>query len=167
MSMLRAELLRSKDFKIHPIWEFVNDDMMGETMVKNVEKFPVTSLDSKLVSGEFTLANGQKVNGYAGNVNKDSSEQNQHFLAFSFFRGKSVFHLARYFDDDYQRNGPDALADFLRLAIEDVFPIKYDFTRFCIGTSEALKGVYPADTKAKLSLVELAMLAVPTLPIIT
>jgi hypothetical protein len=44
-----AESLTLADFEAHPVWEFLNDDEIGETMVRPVEKIPVESLDNRIV----------------------------------------------------------------------------------------------------------------------
>ena len=51
------------------------------------------------------------------------------------------FHLARYHDMDHSQNGPDSLAAFPGLEVDEVFPIAYDITAFCIGHPAALKGL--------------------------
>ena len=133
-------------------------------MVKAVMRMPVRSPTAKLIGIDFKLANGDEISGYGGNVSCHNSTRNEQFLTLSFFLDDRIFHLARYFDDGYEENGPAALAKLLLLAVEDVFPIRYDFTPFCLGAPEILKGCYPAEPRAKLSLSELTKLAVPILP---
>ena len=50
------------------------------------------------------------------------------------------FHLARYFDPDYESRGPDELPDFLGLSVSDVFPIAYDLRSVAKGDAEVLVG---------------------------
>jgi hypothetical protein len=53
-----AESLTVADFEAHPVWEFLNDDEIGETMVRPVEKLPVETLDNRIVGTQVRLANG-------------------------------------------------------------------------------------------------------------
>ena len=61
-----AESLTVADFEAHPVWEFLNDDEIGETMAQPVEKLPVESLDNRLVGTQVRLANGLEVWGLLG-----------------------------------------------------------------------------------------------------
>jgi hypothetical protein len=63
-----AELLTVADFKAHPVWEFLNDDEIGETMAQPVEKLPVETLDNRLLGAQVRLANGSQVWALMGNV---------------------------------------------------------------------------------------------------
>ena len=46
-----AESLTVADFEAHPVWEFLNDNELGETMVQPVETLPVGSLDGYSAPG--------------------------------------------------------------------------------------------------------------------
>ena len=62
-----AETLMVADFKAHPVWKFLNDDEIGETMARPVEKLPVETLDNRLVGTKVRLANGLEIWGLLGN----------------------------------------------------------------------------------------------------
>lgn len=51
-----AESLTVADFQAHPVWEFLYDDEIGETMVRPVEKLPVESLDDNVIGARVHLA---------------------------------------------------------------------------------------------------------------
>jgi hypothetical protein len=68
--------------------------------------------------------------------------------------------LARYFDVDYERRGPQQLADFLGLEICEVFPISYDISFVAIGENAVLKGSIPAEPEVKLSKSEIIRLSI-------
>jgi hypothetical protein len=41
-----AESLTVADFQAHPVWEFLNDDEIGETMMQPVETLPVAEYEN-------------------------------------------------------------------------------------------------------------------------
>ena len=136
-----AESLTVDDFEAHPVWEFLNDDEIGETMMRPVEKLPVENLDNRLVGTQVRLANGLKVWGLFGNFDVKNPRATQHFLALSIERGGKWFHVARYFDFDFTARGPEALARFLGLGVDDVFPITVDVRRYVQGDPAALTAI--------------------------
>jgi hypothetical protein len=84
------------------------------------------------------------------------------FLALTVFGGESQggFTLARYFDVDYERRGPAALAGFLGLRVEEVFPVAYDIGAVAVGLAEVIRGSIPSEPAEKLTEEELTALAV-------
>jgi hypothetical protein len=86
----------------------------------------------------------------------------KHFLTVSLERDGAWFDLARYFDVDYDRRGPRQLAEFLGLAITDVFPITYDLSDIAVGSLDTLKGCISQEPDGRLSeddLIELTLQA--------
>ena len=69
--------------------------------------------------------------------------------------------LSRYFDVDYSENGPEALARFLGLDVDEVFPISYDITRYADGNRASLVGSILKEPREKLTRAQLIALAVP------
>src|SRR5947199_6129775 len=108
-----VESLTVADFKAHPVWEYLNDDEIGETMVRPVEKLPVESLDNIELGTQVRLANGSKVWAIVGNFDVTNPRATGHFLFLSIERGGKWFHLARYHDVDFASGSPEALARFL------------------------------------------------------
>ena len=153
-----AESLTVADFKAHPVWEFLNDDEIGETMARPVEKLPVETLDDRLVGTQVRLANGLEVWGLFGNFDVTNPRATRHFLALSIERGGKWFHLARYHDFDFASRGPEALARFLGLGVEDVFPITVDVRRYVRGDPKALTPVVLKEPQEKLTDAELMVL---------
>jgi hypothetical protein len=121
-----VELLTVDDFEAHPVWEYLNDDEIGETMTRPVEKLPVETLENRLVGTQVRLANGLDVWGLLGNFDVKHPRATQHILTLSIERGGKWFYLARYHDFDFASQGPEALARFLGLDVDDVFPITVD-----------------------------------------
>jgi hypothetical protein len=158
----KVEDLTVSDFKAYPVWEYTNEDeKLGEMAVQPVKKTPVNSLRGRIVGTQVLLANGTKVWASFGNVNARDPRLTQHFLVLSVFKGKGWFTMARYHDFDNIERGPKALAAFLGIQLDEVFPISYDISRFCIGESSVLVGRIEKEPREKLSSAQLIALAVP------
>jgi len=155
-----AESLQVADFIAHPVWEFINNDLLGETAVRPVLELPVESLNGRLVGAQVHLANGNEMWALIGNVSVDDPTSTEHFLSISIYRDHQQFFLPRYFDYDYADKGPDALAQFLGLPTNDVFPISYDIKRYVKGDSTALVGKILKEPRQKLTRAELIAMAV-------
>jgi hypothetical protein len=154
-----VESLTVADFKAHPIWEYLNDDEIGETMVRPVESIPVESLDHRILGCQVRLANGLEAWATVGNFDVANPRSTQHFLFLSFERGGEWFHLSRYFDFRFAYEGPEALARFLGLGIDDVFPITVDVRRYVRGDPRALIAIVLKEPQEKLTDEELTTLA--------
>jgi len=77
------------------------------------------------------------------------------FLTASVWTGERWFHLARYHDITYQRDGPAALAAALGRTVAEVFPIAYDVTDIVDGEPAALRGEIVAEPKERLPRAQL------------
>lgn len=150
-----AESLTVADLQAHPVWEFLNNDEIGETMVEPVEELPVETLDSRLIGIQVRLANGLPVWALIGNFDVTHPRAVQHFLTLSIDRGGKWFHLARYHDVGFPDEGPEALAHFLGLHVDEVFPITVDVRRYVRGNSEALTPIVLKEPQEKLTREEL------------
>lgn len=153
-----VESLTMADFQAHPVWEYLNDDEIDETMMCPVEDLPVESLDNRLVGTELRLANGLQVWALIGNFDVTNSRSTRHFLTLSFDRGGKRFHLARYHDVDFAKRGPEALARFLGLQVDDIFPITVDVRRYVRGDPKALTATVLKEPQEKLTDAELMTL---------
>ena len=159
-----AESLTVADFEAHPVWEFLNDDEIGETMVRPVEKLPVESLDNRMLGFRVPLANGLEVWASIGNFDVTNPRATQHFLFLSIERSGEWFHLARYFDFRFADEGPEALARFLGLGVDDVFPITVDVRRYVRGHPAALTAIVLKEPQEKLTHAERLEMAVRRRP---
>jgi hypothetical protein len=155
-----VEKLTEALFRKYPVWEFCNDDEVGDTCVRPTKKLPISSGDSRLVGCEFRLANGSVLFGYLGNLSLAKKDQNQHFLTLSAFVDGSTEHLARYHDIDFSRHGPSWFAEKLGKRTKEVFPISYDLSSLAVGAEDCVRGSIPAEPKKKLSRSEIIQLAV-------
>lgn len=151
------------DLKSHPVWRFTDAEVddADETYVEPVTRMPTSDLDGKLVGTRVELANGMLVWALLGNVDARDAYSTEHFLSISVFDNDRWFVLARYHDSDYRRNGPDALARLLGLAVDDVFPISYDIRAYAKGEAAALMGTIRKKPRERLSKAKLMKLAVP------
>jgi hypothetical protein len=155
----RAEDLRASDVEAFPIWEFVNNDEIGETVVHPVKTIPVQNLRGRLVGLRVCLACGETILAQLGNIDSNNPKSKKHLVQLIVFHTGEKFILARYHDFDWNRQGPQALAEFLDKRIEDVFPISYDVSQFSTGDPSALAGRIEAEPKEKLTRVEIIALA--------
>lgn len=144
-----------------PVWEFVNDDALGELAMRPVSKLPVKNLKGRLVGTELFLANGRRVWGLLGNVQVDNQRFNEHFMTVSVERDGQWFMMARYHDYDAAERGPKALADFLGMAADDVFPISYDISGISLGEMGSLIGRVEMEPRERLTRAQVIALAVP------
>lgn len=153
--------LTVSDLRKHPVWAFAPNSKVEEPFVRPVKRLPVTSLVGKLVGSRVKLANNDQPWSLIGNLDVKNPNLNEHFVAISIERSGKWFHLARYHDPDYEDRGPQALADFLHLHIDEIFPIAYD-VRACIkGSPPIAKGAINKEPRVRLTRSELIQMAVP------
>lgn len=152
------------DLTSHRVWEFADDmeaELPDETYMRPVDELPVDSLAGRLASAHLTLANGHRLLALLGNIDLADPVSTEHFLTISAFRSSGErFDLARYHDVDYERRGPAALAAFLGLHLEAVFPIRYEISDIAFGHADCLSRSVPAVPASRLSqdgLIELAV----------
>ncbi len=148
--------LTVEDLTRYPVWEFEleyeSEDGQDETWVKPVKELPVTDLSHRVVGIPIRFAGG--TTGYAllGNIDLRHLRKTRQFLTCSLLsRDNDWFHLARYHDSDYARNGPQALARHVNLSLEEVFPITYDISTFARGLDAVVRGSIPAEPVERLT----------------
>jgi hypothetical protein len=146
-----VESLTVADFKAHPVCEYLNDNEIGETMTRPVEELPVETLDNRIVGTQVRLANGLEVWGLFRNFDVKNARATRHFLDLSIERSRKWFCLARYHDFDFASQGPEALARFLGLGVDDVFPITVDVR----GTPAALTAIVLKEPQERLTREEI------------
>ena len=156
-----VEALTAQDLEHAPVWRFVHAPALGDTVVGPVKRLPVQDLTGKIVGSRVRLANGTSRWAMLGNVGVDKPEMTEHWLTLSLEDQGRWFHLARYHDPAYERFGPQALAAFLGLPVEEVFPISYDITAVVNGPPAALKGTVEKEPKVRLARAQIVRMAVP------
>ena len=155
-----VSLLDVADFQSFPVWEFINDDSVGELTVRPVRLVPTDSLAGKVVGTQVVLANGNRVWAAVANADSTDARWNDHFLTLSLHRSRRWFGLARYHDFDYAERGPAALARFLEMDERDIFPIAYDLSPYAAGERPALVGMVAKEPSVRLTRGELVAMAV-------
>jgi hypothetical protein len=149
------DMLQIADLEACPVWEFPK---AGETIVCPVRDLPVKSLLFRLVGTQVRLANGAHVWADIGNVDLNDLRGTEQFLTLTVYKENKRFTLARYFDFDFDTRGPEALASFLGLPPNEVFPISYDITRHVVGDSAVLSGVITKEPRERLTEEEIIAL---------
>ncbi len=149
------------DLQAHPVWQYTNREGGDETLVRPVTRVPVASLNGRVVGTQVVLASGQRVWALIGNVDPTSPRMTEHFLTLSVERDARWFTLARYHDPDRDENGPHALARYLGLSINEVFPINYDIRQYFRGEAAALSGCIQEEPRERPSRTEIIGMAVP------
>jgi len=160
-----ANELTVAEIQAHPVWEYNlshEDELPDETYVQPIYLPPVEHLAHRLIGTQVTLANGERAWSIIGNVDVENAEVTEQFLTISVDRGGKWFFLARYFDVDYAECGPHALAGFLGLSIEEVFPISYDLSQYVMADASILKGKVLEEPRVRLSSDQIISLAVPS-----
>ncbi len=149
------------DLQAYPVWQYTNREGFDETFVRPVKRVPVVNLTGKVVGTQVVLGNGQRVWALIGNVDAKNARLTEHFLTLSVERDGRWFTLARYHDLDYAENGPEGLAGFLGLPVDEAFPIAYDLRKYAKGDAAALSGQIRKEPRERLSRAEIIAMAVP------
>ena len=145
------EALTPGDLEAFPVWQYVNADRGDDMAVRPVKRIPVKNLTGRIVGTQVQLSNGARAWALIGNINSSNPKLTQHFLTLSIFRDGCWFAMARYHDLDVDARGPHALAAFLGLRIDEVFPISYDISQFSLGDQNALVGRVEKNPKERLT----------------
>ena len=156
-----VDSLQESDLTAFPVWEFDDDEAThDECFVRPFVDLPAANLEGKVVAVHVSLANGQRVLASIGNVDTRNAKSTEHFLLLSVIKDGRWCHLARYHDFDYAERGPEALAEFLGLPVNQVFPISYDISMYAVGIQETLVGKIlqePRERLTKAQLIEMAI----------
>jgi hypothetical protein len=156
----RVEELTVEDLRRFPVWKFVKGEALGETVLRPIETLPAQNLAGCVVGTEVRLANGATAWALIGNVDVTNPRLTRHVLTLSVFRDGRRFTMARHHDVDVGTRGPQALADFLGLEIDDVFPISYDLRAHCVGDPDAVAGTIEKEPRERLTREQVRALAV-------
>jgi hypothetical protein len=129
--MKTVEALVPRDFTEFPIWEYTLSGgiLGGESIVEEVREDVITHLNNRILGTHVMLHNSRLEFCALERLDLDNSLLTEHFLGASFYRNGAWFHLRRYHDFDYDKWGPEQLALFLGLNVDDIFPMKYDLSR--------------------------------------
>ena len=154
-------LIQVSDLEQHPVWETILDDEAKDPSEFPVRQLPVTNLDSRFVATRVRLASEKLVWAMLFNVDLADSRKTEHLVQLRIAHNGEWFWLARYWDIDAERNGPDALAAFLGLSVDEVFPIHYDLTGLATGLPSVIKGQISKEPSKRLPRDEIIRMCVP------
>jgi hypothetical protein len=161
MTTKNLQELSIGDLQAHGVWEMIEDPSRSDVVVKPITRLPVKSLKNRLVGSQARLADGSHLWVILGNISLTNPESTKHFLTLSVHQNGKWFDLARYHDVDYLKRDGHALARFIGKELEQVFPIKYDITKWVDGPSNSLKGSVQLEPDERLSadgLIRLSLL---------
>ena len=151
-----AEDVTVADLEAHPVWEFVmQEDRVPDTAVRPVTRIPVKGLSCRLVGTRIRLHNGTVRWALLGNISLRNPRATLHFLCVTVEENGQWFDLAPYHDTDFERRGPSALAAFLHLTTQEVFPIEYDISAVARGLPSVVRGSIPETVAERLTRDEL------------
>jgi len=151
--------LRVSDLEKYRVWQFTTNDPADETAVRPIKRLPVSTLMGKLAGARISLANGERLWALVGNLDEQNAQLNEHFVTLSIERSGCWFHLARYHDADYDQTGPEGLARFLGLPVDDVFPISYHVREYVKGNPPLLDGIVLKEPRVRLTSSQLIAMA--------
>ncbi len=147
--------LTPEDFEAHPVWEYdlhaeASPDR-DETYMVPLRRYPVNDLGNRVIGTRITLNCGAQFPATLSNVSLRNARRTREFLFLSLWHNGQWIHLARYFDVDYDQQGPEYLASQLGLSCADVFPISYDISAHAEGADAVLRGTIEAEPGDRLS----------------
>ncbi|MGD0192116.1 MAG: hypothetical protein ABSD74_15360 [Rhizomicrobium sp.] len=130
------------DLERYPVWEFnlEYEGELDETAVQPVEALPVRSLDGRIVGTTVTLANGDAHWAILGGIDLKHSDGAKDLDGLSLFRNGERIVFAPMLDFGDAGRQAKSFAEALGLDIDDVFPIAYDISRWCIGDPKIVRG---------------------------
>ncbi len=147
------------DLLRHPVWEFANDSEHAnddETFLRPCHDLPIDDFGNRIVGTIATLANGDRVPIILQNVDLQSPFKTEHLVSITMFNKKGkAFPLARYHDIALDAYGPEQLAAFMRLSVDEIFPIEYDISELAIGDRDCVCRVVPLVPRRRLSRSEI------------
>jgi hypothetical protein len=152
--------LQVSDLQRYPVWESVIDTEPDVTVFP-LTQLPVDSLSGRIVGTHVRLGCGQQTWSMILYTDTQDARKNEHFVQLDIERDGRWFFLSRYWDVDYERNGPQALAQFLGMELDDVFPIDWDVSQYAKGHPAALSGFILREPRERLPIDEIIRMAVP------
>jgi hypothetical protein len=115
-----------------------------------VSDLPVATLSNRVVGVTLRFAK-REWTCLLGNIDLKHPESTREFATLSIWRDEGWFHLARYFDFDWDECGSDRLAASLGLPTAEVFPIRYDLSGLAVGHPEVIEGRIDAEPEVRLT----------------
>jgi hypothetical protein len=149
MKKIMSEL-RINDFMKYPVWEW---DLRSDTdcTIKSIDKYPVSEMSNRIVGTYCKTNSNDEIFCVISNIDLEDPKATDLFITISVMEEDREFYLARYFDVDYDRNGPESLSKWLNKKMEDIFPISWDISKIVSGKSIVKRGIINSIIKNKLT----------------
>ena len=147
------------DLSKYPVWNQLDFDEQGEMLVSPEIALPTILSWRMLVAIQVELASSEKIWALMGNISPAGEDAFENLIKISFRLGEKWFHLARHFDPEYPRLGPEALARAVGLSLSDVFPIRYDIRPYFIDAPHYFSGALQIHPRTKLTREQMRQLA--------
>jgi hypothetical protein len=144
--------LTEADIRVHPVWEFntVREEM-GETVMSPITNLPVKHLIGRLVGTEVVLACGVTWPALLGSLDLQDPAPNEHLLTITFMKGLERCHFGM---DPCISVSAQSVAKFLGYSVEQIFPIHFDISEWCIGHTKSVRGSILQEASVRLPLQE-------------
>lgn len=139
-----------EDFRLFPVWEFAVDMeelVESECVVRPVFDTPVRDMGNRILGTQVVLANGSRIWARIDNLCLDNPAENEHCIDIALFKNGKWFRMGRPTNFDYAAHGPAALARDMGLSLEEVFPIRYDVSAYCVGDPGVVRGTINGATQ--------------------
>ncbi len=151
-----VDQLTPGDLARHPVWEYAHDEESvegrDETWVRPVTRLPISDADNRVIGTTVRLSGGRELVATLGNLDVARPDKTRQFLVLMVYGpGDTSFGLARYFDPWFERCGPAALAAFLGLPLDEIFPIAYDVSALVTGDPRCTQGVVTLEPETRLT----------------
>ncbi len=158
-----VDQLTPEDLRTHPVWEYANDEDavegQDESWVRPVGQLPISNADNRVIGTTVRFAGSREVCATLANLDASHPEKTRQFLVLGVFgQDDGPFILARYFDAWYDRAGPEALANFIGMSVEDIFPIAYDVSSLVTGNPLCTRGLITLEPEHRLTRKEMMKL---------
>jgi hypothetical protein len=136
------------DLEMYPVWQSI--EAKDDPSAFPIESLPVANLAGRFVGTRVRLANGNHAWAMLLGVNLTDLRKTEQMADLRIEHNGEWFCLAQYWDVNFKRRSPDALAQFLNLSVDEVFPIYYDLTGLAVGLTSVIKGHIPKEPRERL-----------------
>ena len=150
--------LKPTDFTNHPIWEWDLNSDDDQSLVPVLD-YPVPTIDNRIIGIKCVLSNDENVSCILSNIDLSNQEKTDLFITLSAWNGSRYINLCRYFDAGYDNHGPDHLATALGYVVNQIFPIRWDISKYVKSITSCSSGLIHANPKKRITLVEIIKLA--------
>lgn len=132
MILTNPNMPNISDFEMHPVWR---EKPLGKYIPETT--LPVDDLSDCLIGANVVLSNGAEIFSILSNICNNSPLVTSLTIQIIVFKENEMFYLDR---GRKLLRPAESLANFLELDVNDVFPIRYDVTKYSTGDPNSLIG---------------------------